>query len=286
MIKAILQLSDGLPSGRIWLRSVVRTVQKALLAGGIPVEVDGRFGSGTRSAIREFQRHHELDDTGIFDAHSWLAAADLIELSTREETERVAAHLDAFRGDLGWVHEREGHRGRPYWPGGASGVTRDPGVDLGHAAPEHIVELYGPFLTPDELAALRLVFGIRGAHARTELNASQALQALRLSAEQALEILPPGAAPYWDRICLRFEPLRNPSTPPSVQTAMLSLSYNRGPSNPHLESLGPLLEVGDWSGAAAKIRSMQQGHSLEGIRIRRRHEGQLIQAELDLLASS
>lgn len=26
--------------------------------------------------------------------------------------------LPGFRGDLSWLHDREGHVGRPYWPEG------------------------------------------------------------------------------------------------------------------------------------------------------------------------
>jgi GH24 family phage-related lysozyme (muramidase) len=101
----------------------------------------------------------------------------------------------------------------------------------------------------------------------------------------AASIMPFAALGYWNRIRRRFQALQDPTTPASVQTALLSLAYNRGPANTYLEPLGTLLECRDWSNAAAKIAAMQQNHELEGIRIRRREEGLLIEAELDFLAS-
>ena len=55
--------------------------------------------------------------------------------------------MEGFRGDLSWVHAREGHAGKAYWPGGVSGVTLDPGVDLGHVRPELFETAYKELLT-------------------------------------------------------------------------------------------------------------------------------------------
>ena len=98
--------------------------------------------------------------------------------------------------------------------------------------------------------------------------------------------MPHAAKPYWDAIRGRFDSLSREGTPPSVKTTLLSLAYNRGARNQGLDALGGPLQSGQWHDAARTIGSMQQDHKLEGIRIRRRQEGQIIQAELEFLASS
>ncbi len=66
----------------------------------------------------------------------------------------------------------------------------------------------------------------------------------------------------------------------SVQTALLSIGYNRGTGNRALEVLKQPIQDKDWAEVARLIGSMQQDHSLEGIRKRRRMEAELIKKEL------
>jgi GH24 family phage-related lysozyme (muramidase) len=279
-------------SGRIWLRSVVRNAQFALIDSGhlkvtsdISRTADGQFGSGTEKAVKAFQAEKKLEPSGVIDRAGWKGLDPHVRNALGDREKRVAKLLKRFRGDLDWVHEKEGHRGRPYWPQGQSGVTLDPGVDVGHAARELIESLYAPLLTAAQLDALRKVFGLQGEAAGDALKASNVLAGIRLTSSKAAELMPFAAREYWGSICKRFKALKRKKTPPSVQTALLSLAYNRGAGNRHLESLGTLLDDGQWSEAAAKIADMQQGHKLQGIRIRRREEGSLIQAELEFLAS-
>ncbi len=97
--------------------------------------------------------------------------------------------------------------------------------------------------------------------------------------------MPHAATPYWDGIIKRFSALAQPGALPSVQTVLLSLSYNRGPNNSDLAQLAGPLDSGDWIRVAERIGAMQQDHKLEGIRERRRREADLIRAELEYLDS-
>ena len=97
--------------------------------------------------------------------------------------------------------------------------------------------------------------------------------------------MPHAAKTYWDRIRRRFDLLVREDTPPSVQTVLLSLAYNRGAGNSALDVLRQPLETKQWSEAARAIGAMQQDHDLEGIRTRRQQEGLLVEAELEFLAS-
>ena len=185
-----------------------------------------------------------------------------------------AEGLKGFHGDLAWVHAREGHNGHPYWPGGVSGVTLDPGMDLGHAKVDLIEGLYGPRLKAEEMAALRRVYGIKGDKAKAAITAE--IKAISISRSVADAIFPVAARPYWDAICNRFATLKDADCPGSVQTVFLSLAYNRGAGNKGLNSLKDSMDTKNWAKVADIIGNMQQDHKLEGIRKRRRMEADLI----------
>lgn len=277
MIRAELRIGDGIGQ-RAWLRSVVRNVQKGLVNAGYSMGLDGRFGSGTRRIGRAFQQTSGLDATGVIDKATWNALVDHLP----EPADAVRNLLASFRGDLEWVHQQEGFRGRPYWPGGVSGVTLDPGFDVGHAPADLVEELYEPLLTRKQLNALRFVFGFKGEDARDALNRSPEIRGIRVTAAEGLALMPHTAKPYWEGIARRFPVLMRNDTPPSVQTVLLSLAYNRGILNRHLEKLGAPLKARQWSRVAALIGAMQQNHELKGIRIRRRQERMVVEAELNL----
>ena len=280
MIRTELRIGDGIGQ-RAWLRSVVRTVQQGLVNAGYPMEVDGRFGSGTRRIGKAFQQSSGGNATGVIDKATWTALANHFT----GPADDIQTLLASFRGDLEWVHQQEGFRGRPYWPGGVSGVTLDPGVDVGHASGDLVEVLYGPLLTRKQMNALRLLFGFKGEDARDALNRSTEIQGIRITAEEGLELMPHTARPYWDGIARRFSTLVRNDTPASVQTVLLSLAYNRGILNRYLENLGAPLKEREWNRVATLIGTMQQSHKLKGIRIRRRQERMVVEAELKFLAS-
>ena len=282
MVKTHLRLWDGMRN-RSWLRSVVTTMQKGLVAQGAlpdtPNSVDGLFGRGTARAVARFQQANRLTPTGRFDKREWKAIAHSLPTPNQDFTEL----LPKFRGDLEWIHYQEGFRGRPYWPGGRSGITLEPGLDIGHASSDLIETLYGPLLNRQQMTALRGFYGFTGNDARLALQSSPVLQSIRITEKQSTELMPHTATPYWRGITNRFRGLCLKSTPPSVQTVLLSLAYNRGILNRHLGVLEAPIEDKNWSQVGAIIATMQQNHRLAGIRKRRREEGLLVQAELDLL---
>lgn len=283
MIIAQLQRGDGLGQ-KVWLRSVVRNAQLGLVEAGHAMEADGKYGTGTARIVREFQGDQGIPVTGSVDAATWRSLRRFSEEALANQEAESAATLDKFHGDLYWVHLQEGHRGRPYWPGGVSGVTLDPGVDLGHATAELVESVYGPMLTATQMRQLRRTFGLKGQDAKDVLREMPELRQISISHEQALAAMPLTARPYWDGIRERFRVLSRQATPASVQTVLLSLAYNRGIRNQRLEPLAQLLQANDWAGAANAIGRMQQNHQLEGIRRRRRQEAAIIRAELELLA--
>jgi GH24 family phage-related lysozyme (muramidase) len=188
--------------------------------------------------------------------------------------------LPKFRGDLEWVHQWEGHRGRPYWPGGASGITLDAGFDLGYADPDLFKEAYADVLSPAEIDTCLAYLGVRGTEAREYLANDPTLRSIRVSEEEAATVFPYVAESYWLNIAERFSTLS--SAPGPVQTALLSLSINRGPGNRDLSVLRKPLAREDWDGLASRIRRMQDDHPLRGIQIRRDEEAELIEKAAQL----
>jgi hypothetical protein len=271
-------LRDGFAGQSPELREEVKALQLLLQKAGQRVEADGLFGEGTLHAVKSFQRDHGLQADGVVGAKTWQA----LQRGEGPTGQAVPASsgLEGFRGDLGWIHAREGHAGKAYWPGGASGVTLDPGVDLGYADPSMIEAAYRGLLTPEQFSAVEKVFGIKGESAKVALAKDSVLQGIRISRTQANTIFAMVVEPYWQRIVGRFPALAHSDTLPSVQTAMLSLAYNRGAQNRGLEALRQPLDRKEWSALADAIGSMQQDHRLEGIRKRRRMEADLIRGEL------
>lgn len=164
--------------------------------------------------------------------------------------------------------------------------ARSRGVDLGHVPEDRIETLYEGILTRAQLRLLSQVFGIKGDDARTALNAVPGVKQIRIGREQAYRLMPYAATPYWTGIARRMKGLRRVDTPPSVQTALLSLAYNRGVFNRRLESLENVIGDRAWSEVPKIIGAMQQNHKLQGIRLRRRQEAALVSAELSFLESA
>ncbi len=188
--------------------------------------------------------------------------------------------LPGFRGDTQWIHRREGHVGRPYWPGGDSGITLDPGMDLGHAEPWLIEAAFEKRLPAHQLKAVRKAMGAQGTEAQTLLRRSGTLRGIQISRSTAAGVFPYLLKPYWRSLQQRFPSIIDPEVPPEVQTAMLSLAYNRGTWNLELSPIHHPLKARRWEVVARLIRDMQQDHLLEGIRRRRRFESLLISENL------
>lgn len=277
MAKKTLRRGDGFKHQNPEYKDEVKALQQELIALGYSVDVDGLFGQGTEDAIKAFQKKHGSDADGIVGKNTWKAIKGT---ETTKTVQDASLELKDFRGDLKWVHDREGHAGKVYWPGGASGVTLDPGVDLGYASPDLIKNAYQDLLTSEQMTAVQKVMGIKGDDAEKALKADAILKEIKINRDQADTIFQYAAIPYWDGIVDRFNTLPETDTLSSVHTVMLSLSYNRGAKNRGLEVLKTPLETKNWHELADVIGNMQQDHKLKGIRKRRRMEADLIRKEL------
>lgn len=50
---------------------LVVQAQDLMSKAGSSVQVDGKFGAGTQSAVRAFQRKHKLEATGVIGPETW-----------------------------------------------------------------------------------------------------------------------------------------------------------------------------------------------------------------------
>ena len=277
MTRKTLRLKDGFNSTNPHLRDEVKILQNALVKAGYAVDTDGFFGNGTEKAVKKFQKDKGLVSDGIVGKGTWAKLEGDDGLS---HVQVPAGVMVGFRGDLDFIHKREGHRGYPYWPGGASGVTLDPGFDLGHVDPETFENYYKDIFSVEEIVELNKALGVKGEAAKTLLNSNPGWKNIKVSRSEATRIFPIAADKYWRGISRRYPVLKDNDTPGSVQTAFLSLAYNRGTWNKGLDVLVASLESKNWIALANELGNMQQDHELEGIRKRRRMEADLIRNEL------
>lgn len=266
--------------------AAVKAIQQALLREGIKLPkfgADGDYGGEMTSGIKEFQKRLNEAQTGILTESQFNS---LMNPPAPKPIQNLI--LDDFHGDLAWVHHQEGDYkskfpgdGEVYWPGGASGCTIDPGVDLGYVEFSMIEKYYKDVLTQDQMSRLKPFLGKKGDEANEFLKANKkTVGDIIIKPEQALKVMPFVADLYWDGVVKRFPRLGQKETPGQVQTAMLSLAYNRHYNNPGLKILKDSIADGNWAKVADLIGSMQQDHKLEMIRKRRKLEADFIRSGL------
>lgn len=260
-------------------------LQTRLTNAGFPCTYSGLFGPNTHDQVMSFQMSNGLVCDGIVGPKTWAAigALSALPLDASVPQEPIEhEELPGFRGDWEWIHAKKEHRGVPYWPGGKSGVTLDPGFDLRYATKNKLNVLYYQILGTRALSLLEEAIGLEYTMAQKFLHQHLLLKDIAtVTRPQACQLFPVIARPYWEQITCRFPILTAEDTPPAVQTALLSLAYNRGAGNDDLGQLYQPLQDDNWRMVGDRIKNMQQTGQPAWIGVRRREEGDLILAGLD-----
>lgn len=257
------------------LRDVVARLQLTLQGLGFTIDIDGAFGPVTEQAVKALQEKQGLDVDGVVGADTWRV---LDELSQPDDENPLDSKelLAAFRGDLAWIHGWHTHAGGPYWPGGALGITLDPGIDLGHSSLETITEAYREHLDDDAWQAVVDAIGLRGEAAQERLRHTPILRQLEIDRATAGRIFPHAADPVWRALLQRFPSLGRDGTPPKVQTALLSLAIDHGANANSLQPLRRWIAERNWAELAKAVRELDATHRMERTQKRRRAEAKLI----------
>lgn len=247
---------------------------------------DGDFGPATETAVKSFQAKKGLQQTGVVDPVLWGIMFPQPK-PAQPPKPKVPHNLPHFRGDLAWIHQWEGHAGHPYLPMragiviGQSGITVDPGVDLGHVNWDLFERTFTGVLTQDQLDYLQQFVGLKGDDAKAAWVKNEAgLKAIKLTREQADKAFAVVAVPYWSDVYRLYPGLTLQTTPEQVQTVFLSLAYNRGPGNKAMRPAKDMISGQKWSDLANFVDGMQAQMGDEGLKRRRKAEADLIRSAI------
>lgn len=225
-------------------------------------------------AVAEYQLAAGLDDDG--DPGPITGAALIADVARKTEDD-----LESFRGLLGFISGQESHQGHPYCPPVASsGVTLDPGFDLGQQTIRAMQRVYADLLTPQELLALSRAVGVRPPRARA-LARDPDIAAIRIARPDAAELLPRVVGPYWRAVQRECPVLLQPSVPSAVHTAVLSLAMNAGHGG--LLRIAPAIRREDWLSLVRTLEGMHR--TVPALARRRREEALLVRRALEQRAA-
>ncbi len=205
-----------------------------------------------------------------------------------------------FKGDLRWVHNEEGSGAKFYgrsvyypdsivFPQTESGITIDPGFDLGNGSRKianEVINFYRSqdLLTNIQVSYLNEAIGLKKLSAINWLkNYKSAFKNKFLVPDKtALDILDKYTAPHYWKPLSEYVPgllkIRSEYIKSAVHTALLSMAYNRGWQKT-AKLAKEFVEVNNWDGLAKKIHSIK--HRTESLNERREREGNLILAALE-----
>jgi hypothetical protein len=179
---------------------------------------------------------------------------------TRPSPPPAAVHPAAVDLIIRWeVTSRERYEralSRPIWPGGASGITWGIGYDAGHQTPHRIRADWSQHPQVERMAQAAGLTGQR---------AAEALPAFRdivVPWDMAVEVFRDRTLPAYRHLAARAFGPAFESAPPTVQGALVSVVYNRGPSmtggsrREMREIRDVCLPAGDAECVAAQLTSM------------------------------
>jgi hypothetical protein len=180
---------------------------------------------------------------------------------------------------------------RPYWPGGASGVTIGIGYDLGYCSAAQCRRDWGGVIPDADVAVLESVCRLKADEARA-VAGRRDLRRVEVSIDAAREVFYTASLPYHARKTLEAYPgIR--ALPPDAQTALLSLVFNRGTRKSgsrrrEMKALEALVLARDLDAIADQILGMKRlwaDTGLTGLLRRREREAALVRQAARTYAS-
>ena len=205
-----------------------------------------------------------------------------------------------FAGSIQWVHNEEGSGAKIYHssvyfpdsltnPKTQSGVTIDPGVDMGNCDVALINKVINTYFLQDVLSKklvtrLKSAIGNKGIYAALWMkeNGKWFKNDFLVPDPVALDVMENiTALEYWNPLVKAMPGLlkiKSASIKKAVHTALLSMSYNRGWEKTILLAK-EFIAVDNYDGLSKKISNVR--HSLKALTDRRKREAGLIYAALE-----
>lgn len=260
----------------------VHEAQDLLNRNGAILDVDGGFGGGTESAVREFQTAVGMASTGIIDTATWTRLRALPEPSPDIPTSTVAF---IGREEVGSRANYDATGSRPSWPGGASGVTIGVGYDLGYQATFETD--WSGVLNPAQLAALKPWLAVKAKPASAGI---PTLKDITIPWNAAWRVFVRNSLPvHVHETRSAFQ--RSSEMPRLCLGVLVSLVYNRGTSmtdseqypgnRKEMRDIRDAIAAGRFADIPAALRSMKRlWPDAPGLRDRREREALLFEQGL------
>lgn len=174
---------------------------------------------------------------------------------------------------------------KPEWPGEQSGATVGIGYDLGQTSKAVIIEDWNGRVPQAMLDAMVSASGATGA--RGKATTARIKSKVDIPWETALEVFNECTVPRWEAIVAKALPNTNKLTPDCFG-ALLSLTYNRGPSfsksgdrYKEMRAIKSAMAAEDFDGIPNQIRAMKRiWPNSSGLRKRRDTEAKLFERGL------
>lgn len=261
----------------------VAQAQDLLNRSGAILIDDGKFGSGTVRAVREFRAAMHLPDSPDIDAAVW-AQLRALPLPSASIPTRAVAFI--AREEVSGRDYYDQFCAKPSWPGGASGVTIGVGYDLGYQG--DFDRDWADQFTPEQLSRLKPWVGVKGAPAQAAVRqlADLSVPWHAAWAGYVRRTLPQEVV----KTTAAFVPAPARALPPLCQGVLVSLVYNRGtamrddsPNDRRLEmrQIRDAVAAGTFELVPQALRDMCRiWPPGNGLRARRQREAELFEVGL------
>lgn len=173
----------------------------------------------------------------------------------------------------------------PIWPGGASGVTIGIGYDVGYATKTQLAADFGGAIPDGMIAALGAAIGVTGTAAQNM--ARRLAGSVDVPWPAAIGVHRRKVVPRWVGLVERSLP-RTGEIGPDCLGALVSLTYNRGPSfstagdrYAEMRSIKSHMSAGNFRAVPGDIRAMKRlWPTVPGLQKRREREARLFERGL------
>jgi len=238
--------------------------------------------------IKRLQRHLKLDADGVI-GPATLSALEHAVLGKKDSNKdkRLYSLTLSKKGFYQLVqHEISSpayykkRLQKPIWPGGASGVTVGIGYDLGYHRDYHIRRDWSPFVSDSDLQKLISVAGKKSKDAKAQLSK---LKHIRIPYDVAAKVFSDSTLPRYAKATRKTYKGIDKCVP-DVQSAILSLVYNRGTrlsgsKRKEMKAIQALIKQQKYDEIGDQIISMKrlwENTGLKGLLKRRDDEAKLI----------